>query len=59
MAAVDRYLRTGEIDALAELRGQSIRSRNRIYVFLTNTAALDRLANAGEVSFDRLYVLRA
>ncbi len=59
MAAVDRYLQTGETDALAEFRGQSIRSGNRTYVFLTNTAALDRLAKAGEVSFERLYTRRA
>ena len=59
MAAVDRYLRTGNTDTLAEFRGQSIRAGNRTYVFLTNTAALDRLAQVGEVSFERLYTRRA
>ena len=59
MAAVDRYLKTGETDALAEFRGQGIRSRNQFHPFLTDTRALDRLALAGEVSFERLYTRRA
>ena len=59
MAAVDRYLRTGDTDALAEFQGQGIRARNQTFLFLTDTDALDRLANAGEVSFERLYARRA
>ena len=59
MAAVDQYLRTGNTNALDEFRGQTIRARNVTYHFLTDLPALDRLAHAGEVSFERLYVLRA
>ena len=59
MAAVDQYLRTGDAEPLQEFRGQGIHSRNQTHRFLTNTDALDRLALADEVSFDRLYVLRA
>jgi hypothetical protein len=58
MAAVDQYLRTGDTDVLDEFRGQTIRARNVTYPFLTDLAVLDRLAHAGEVSFERLYVLR-
>ena len=58
MSAVDQYLRTGETDALQEFAGKSIRSRGASFVFLTNPRALDRLAHADEVSFERLYVLR-
>jgi hypothetical protein len=59
MAAVDRYLKTGDTDPLGEFESQGIRSRNQFHPFLTDTDALDRLANAGEVSFERLYTRRA
>jgi len=59
MAAVDRYLKTGDTDGLAAFEGRSVRSRNQAHLFLTDTEAIDRLANAGEVSFDRLYSRRA
>lgn len=59
MAAVDRYLKTGDTDALAVFEGQKIRSRGEVHPFLTDTQALDRLANVGEVSFERLYARRA
>jgi hypothetical protein len=59
MAAVDHYLRTGDADPLAEFEGQGVRSRNQLHPFLTDTHALDRLADAGEVSFERLYTRRA
>ena len=59
MAAVDRYLRTGDTEALAEFHGQGVRSRNESRPFLTDTNVLDRLAQAGEVSFERLYARRA
>jgi hypothetical protein len=57
--AVDRYLRTGEEDWLQAFSGQTFRAGNVTHQFLTDLDALDRLALAGEVSFDRLYVLRA
>lgn len=59
MAAVDRYLRTGDTEPLAEFERQTIRSRTEEHSFLTDTNALDRLAQAGEVSFERLYARRA
>ena len=59
MAAVDWYLRTGDTSRLAEFRGEGIRSGKKLFPFLTNSAALDRLAQAGEVSFERLYTRRA
>ena len=59
MAAVDRYLRTGDDGPLAEFEGRTIRSRYETHSFLTDTRALDRLAQAGEVSFERLYARRA
>lgn len=59
MAAIDRYLRTGDASALAEFKGQTIRSRGKSHPFLSNSRAIDRLAQAGEVSFERLYPRRA
>ena len=59
MAAVDWYLRKGVSGPLDKFQGQTIRSRNQRLVFLTDTEALERLADADEVPFDRLYVLRA
>jgi hypothetical protein len=59
MSAVDAYLSMGSADALAKFRDKSIRSGGITYAFATDPAVLDRLANAGEVSFERLYVLRA
>jgi len=58
MAAVDRYLRSGEIEALAEFHGQSIQAGRVTYPFITDEATLERLHAAGEVSFERLYTLR-
>jgi len=58
-AAVDRYLRDGDTEGLTEFKDQGIHSRTEEYRFLTDTRVLDRLGNAGEVSFERLYVLRA
>ena len=59
MAAVDQYLRDGSTEALQAFQGQTIRAGKVTHPFLTDPSALDRLALAGEVSFDRLYVLRA
>ena len=58
-AAVHQFLKTGDSGPLDAFQGQAIRSRNKTYFFLTDSEALERLANAGEVSFERLYVLRA
>jgi hypothetical protein len=59
MAAADRFLTTGDARPLAAFEGQVIRSGKKSFPFLTDTEALERLANAGEVSFERLYVRRA
>jgi hypothetical protein len=59
MAAVHRYLETGDRGPLDKFQGKAIHARNQKYFFLTDSEALDRLANAGEVSFERLYVMRA
>ncbi len=58
-AAVHHFLTTGDSGPLDAFQGQAIRSRNQIYFFLTDSEALEQLANAGQVSFERLYVLRA
>jgi len=54
-AAVDRYLRTGDDRALRRFRGKGVTVAKRFYPFLTDSAALDRLQGAGEVSFEDLY----
>jgi hypothetical protein len=59
MAAVDWYLRRADASRVAAFEGMGIRSRGRFYPFITDTAVLDRLAKAGEVSFERLYARRA
>ena len=59
MAAVDQFLTTGDARPLAAFKGRAIRSGKKSFPFLTDTEVLERLADAGEVSFERLYVLRA
>jgi hypothetical protein len=55
-AAVDRFLRTGRTDALESFIGKSVRGTNGVvHPFVTDPATLERLANAGEISFERLY----
>ena len=54
-AAVDRYLRTGHTDALRAFAGRTFRAGGTTRSFVTDPALLDRLANAGEVSFEDLY----
>ena len=58
-AAVNLYLRTGGDSRLAEFQGKGIRSGKLFFPFITDTAVLDRLAHAGEISFERVYALRA
>jgi hypothetical protein len=58
-AAVHQFLKTGDSGPLDAFQGQAIRSRNQTYFFLTDSEALEQLASAGQVSFERLYVLRA
>jgi hypothetical protein len=58
-AAVDAYGRGAGAHVLGEFRGRTIQVGNVTHRFLTDPEALDRLILAGEMSFDRLYVLRA
>jgi hypothetical protein len=59
MAAADLYLRSGDDTALREFEGETIRAGKTDHAFLTDRDALERLAFAGEISFDRLYTMRA
>jgi hypothetical protein len=55
MNAVRRYGRTGRDEGLDEFRGKSIRVGGAKYEFVTDLDVLDRLADAGEISFEDLY----
>ena len=57
MNAVDRYLRTGDQGPLSAFRGKIVKSGKTAYSYVTNRNALERLAYAGEVSFEDLYAL--
>jgi hypothetical protein len=59
MAAVDWYLKRGDASRVAAFDGKGVRSGGRFYPFITDTAVLDKLVRAGEVSFERLYARRA
>ena len=50
--AVDRYLKTGETDALSPFRGKSIAIAKTHHPFITDPRTLDRLGYAGEVQFE-------
>jgi len=50
--AVRRYLETGDDAQLRRFRGKSVRVNKRTYAFITDTAILDRLADAAELEFD-------
>jgi len=55
--AVKRYLDTGDDRALRRFAGRrgGVTVAKRFYPFITDTAILDRLADAGELAFDDLY----
>ena len=57
MAAVHTYLTTGDRRALRQFRGKHIRTGKVAYPFITDGKTLERLAFAGEVSFEDLYAL--
>jgi hypothetical protein len=59
MNAVDHYLRTGDDNQLRRFRGKGIWVEKRFRPFITDLDALDRLAAAGEVSFEELYARAA
>lgn len=53
--AVDTYLRTGDRRALAPYAGRSLTAEGHRMSFVTDPRLLDRLAHAGEVTFEDLY----
>ena len=55
MSAVDRYLRTGDREPLSAFRGKVVKSGKTAHAYITNGNVLERLAYAGEVSFEDLY----
>jgi hypothetical protein len=57
MSAVNAYLNTGDRRALMAFRGKSLKGPNLKLPFITDPKTLERLAYAGEVSFEDLYAL--
>jgi hypothetical protein len=53
--AVRTYLRTGNTIGLRKFRNKHIRVDKRAYRFITDPDLLDRLFDAGELSFDDIY----
>lgn len=53
--AVDTYLRTGDRRALAPFVGRRFSAEGQVLPFITDSRLLDRLANAGQVSFEEIY----
>jgi hypothetical protein len=58
--AIDHYLRTGDTSLLRRFDRMRLRLRDKsVRRFLTDPNTLDRLARAGEVSFEDLYEMAA
>jgi len=55
-SAVNQYLRGKGTRALGAFEGQSVRVDGARYAFVTDPETIEHLANAGEVSFEDLYV---
>jgi hypothetical protein len=53
MSAVGKYLRTGDVDGLAEFEGQSIAG----HVLITDSDLLSSLAQAGALTLDEIYAV--
>jgi hypothetical protein len=53
--AVRRYVYTGDPSDLARFKGRSITVNGEKIEFLTDLRQLDRLAHAGELSFESIY----
>ena len=53
--AVDEYLRTGDRRGLVAFDGRGFRAEGQLVAFITDPHLLDRLANAGQVTFEDLY----
>ena len=56
MNAVDRYLATGRTDELDKYVGKSVTVGKTKHLFVTDTDLIRRLYDAGEISFEDLYV---
>ena len=53
--AVHRFLATGDVTPLAPFRGESFRIGRTRHRFITDPKLLERLAEAGQVSFEEIY----
>ncbi len=54
--AVQRYLQTGDASAIQNFRGKRITAANRVRIpLLTDLDQLNRLGNAGVLSFESIY----
>lgn len=53
MSAVSKYLRTGDVDSLAEFEGQSIAG----HALITDADMLSSLAQAGALTLDEIYAV--
>jgi hypothetical protein len=57
--AIKRYLESGDTSALREFEGKEIETiQGRRVPLLTDRAELDRLAAAGELSYETIYAKR-
>jgi hypothetical protein len=54
-AAVNRYLKTGDVSGIEEFRSKAIKAGSKRYVFVTDPHVLKRLGNAGELSIEHIY----
>jgi hypothetical protein len=53
MSAVSKYLRTGDVNGLAEFEGQSVAD----HVLITDPDLLSSLARAGALTLDEIYAV--
>ena len=53
MSAVSKYLRTGDVDGLAEFEGQSVAG----HALITDPDILSSLAQAGALTLDEIYAV--
>jgi hypothetical protein len=54
-AGVDHYLKSGDAQRLERFQGKSLRAGKAQLPFITDLSILDRIASAGEVTFEDLY----
>jgi len=58
MTAVDEYLKTGNAQVLRPYKGRAVTVDRDPRPFITDRTKLERLAAAGEVSFEDLYTIK-